>query len=144
MFKYRISTNCSNNLWQHCPVDHGVTDHHNEGGQQILEQEAGVHVHQTRHPNWPTLMMDKMQQDLNGFTRISFAPHSNRRHQQRCSQSWWKQTVEMRWLYRRGNHKQKAVKPKNIMRSLYKGVWRAVWCIRLLVTQESDFFSHHS
>ena len=120
--------NSSNNSWQHCPVDHGVTDHHNEGGQQILQQEAGVHIHQARHPNWPVLMMiDNM---MMAFTMIDIAPHSNRRRQQRCSQSWCKQTVEMRWLYRRGNHKPKAVKPKNIMRSLYKGVWRAVWCIR--------------
>ena len=42
------------------PVNHGVADHHNEGGQQILEQQAGVHIRQARRPNWPALMMSKM------------------------------------------------------------------------------------
>ena len=36
--------------------------------QEILEQEAGVHIHQARPPNWPALMMiDKM---MMAFTRI--------------------------------------------------------------------------
>ena len=47
-----------------CDLDlsgnHGVADHNNEGRQQILEQQAGVHVRQAGYPNWPALMMSKM------------------------------------------------------------------------------------
>ena len=39
------------------PVDHGVADHHYEGGHQVLEEETGVHIHQAGGPWGPALMI---------------------------------------------------------------------------------------
>ena len=48
-------------------VDHGVADHHYEGGHQVLEEQAGVHIHQAGGPWGPALIIKMRKDDTLGI-----------------------------------------------------------------------------